>query len=54
MATRVTCEDLDTGETESVVIEDDYVLVTDGSVHLTYQSVFVNGTATLTLKKGAK
>lgn len=49
--TRVTCEDLATGETESVVIKDDYVLVTDGTVHLHHQSVFVNGTATLTIKK---
>ena len=49
--TRVTCEDLDTGETESVVIENDYVLVTDGTVHLHRQGVFVNGTTTLTLKK---
>lgn len=51
MSTRVTCEDLDTGETDSVVIEDDYCLVTDGRVELAHQTMFVNGTTTLTLKR---
>lgn len=32
--TRVTCTDIETGETETVVIEDDCVLVCDGDKYL--------------------
>jgi len=32
--TRVTCEDVETGESESVVIEDNHVVVVDGNQYV--------------------
>jgi hypothetical protein len=49
--TRVTCEDLETGESESRVIQDDYILVTDGAIALDSVQVYSNGTVVLTVKR---
>ena len=49
--TRITCEDIATGESESKVIVDDYCLVTDGLMEVTYMQVYANGTVQMTLKK---
>ncbi len=48
--TRVTCEDLLTGETDSVVIRDDYVVVCDGACHVDHTAVYSTGTHQLTIK----
>lgn len=51
MAVRVTVEDLETGESESAVIEDDYILTCAGSCYLHHTNVFAeNGTHVLTVK----
>ena len=49
--TRVTCEDLDTGESESIEIRDNFLLITDGYYHLTNEQHYANGTVVLTLKR---
>lgn len=49
--TRVTCEDITTGESESVIIQDNYILVTDGLCELTYEQHHANGTVVLTIKR---
>ena len=49
--TRVTCTDVDTGDTQSEVIEDNYVLITDGRVYLHGVTRYANGTAVLTVKR---
>ena len=51
--TRVTCEDLATGESESKVIRDDWVLITDGVYALDGLQQYGNGTVVLTLKRSA-
>jgi len=47
---RVTVEDLETGETASRVIENDYVLVTAGTCHLSSYQMHQSGTHTLYVK----
>jgi hypothetical protein len=47
--TRVTCEDVATGESESRVIRDDWVIVTDGRVEVDAINVYSNGTVNVTL-----
>ena len=47
---RVTAEDLDTGESESRVIWDDYNLVCAGSCYLANVQAHANGTHVLTIK----
>jgi hypothetical protein len=47
---RVTVTDLATGESESVEIEDDYVLTVAGSAYLAHTNAFANGTHVLTVK----
>lgn len=49
--TRVTCEDVDTGESESTVILNDYLLVCDGNRYLDGVATYSNGTVVLTIKK---
>lgn len=49
--TRVTCEDIETGESESAVIRDDYIIVTDGTCEITSMQVYGNGTVQLTIKR---
>lgn len=51
--TRVTCTDVETGESESVVIRDDYLLITDGRCYLDGVQTYANGTAVLTVKRRA-
>lgn len=47
---RVTVEDLETGESESKVIVNDYIIVTAGTCYVDYQQAFANGTHQLTVK----
>lgn len=50
--TRVTCEDVETGETDSVVVENDFVVVTDGDRYVSnVQSYPKTGTTVLTIKR---
>ena len=50
--TRVTCEDIETGETESQVIENNYVVITDGNTHVSdVQHYPGTGTTVLTIKR---
>jgi hypothetical protein len=51
--TRVTCEDVTTGEKETTVIKDNYVVITDGRYYVAHQNLHANGTAVITLKKAA-
>jgi len=47
---RVTVEDLATGESESAVILNDYVLITAGTCHLSSYQMHKSGTHTLYVK----
>ncbi len=47
---RVTVEDLETGDGESVVISDDYNLITAGSCYVDGIQVYGNGTHVITIK----
>jgi hypothetical protein len=49
--TRVTCEDVATGERESQVIENTYLLIADGTAELTHVQQYGNGTTVLTVKQ---
>lgn len=49
--TRITCEDVETGETDSVVIKDDYLIVTDGTCNVSHRQHFANGTVQVTIKR---
>ena len=50
--TRVTCEDIETGETDSQVIENNYVVITDGNTHVSdVQHYPGTGTTVLTIKR---
>lgn len=51
--TRITCEDLETGETETQTIVDDYCLVVDGRMFIAGLQTYANGTVQVTLKKKA-
>lgn len=51
MALRITCEDTETGDTESRTIENDYCLITDGDLYLDGIQRHANGTVVLTIKK---
>ena len=49
--TRVTCTDIDTGDTETTVIEDDYVLICDGNKYVGGVSAYPKaGTVDVTIK----
>jgi hypothetical protein len=48
---RITCEDLETGDRESVEVTDDYVLTCVGSYYLAHTNSFRNGTVILTVKR---
>lgn len=49
--TRVTCTDIDTGDTETTVIEDDYVLICDGNKYVSGVSAYPKaGTVVVTIK----
>ncbi len=49
--TRVTAEDINTGESEAVVIRDDYVLICDGEIYLDSAVHHANGTTVLMIKR---
>jgi hypothetical protein len=51
--TRVTCEDVATGESESAVIENNYIVVCDGKYRVAHTNRYANGTVVLTLKPDA-
>lgn len=51
--TRVTCTDLSSGESDSVEIRDNYLLVTDGNCELASEQHHANGTTVLTVKRRA-
>lgn len=48
--TKVTAEDLDSGDTEIRVIHDNYVLVTDGDCHLAGVQKHEDGTHVITVR----
>ena len=49
--TKVTCTDLATGESESAVIKDDYIVVTDGSRYVSGVQIYPKaGTVVVTIK----
>lgn len=50
--TRVTATDVSTGESESVVIENDFIVITDGTRYLDGVQVYGNGTTVVTIKTG--
>jgi hypothetical protein len=47
---RVVITDLDTGETETAEIMDDYLLITAGSAYRSGYTVYGNGTHVVTVK----
>jgi hypothetical protein len=47
---KVTAEDLGTGDSDSVVITDDYVLTCAGSAYLHHVQAYANGTHVITVK----
>lgn len=51
--TEVTCRDKSTGESESITLIDDHVLITDGRVYVSSIVAHANGTQTITVKKAA-
>lgn len=49
--TRVTCEDIDTGESESAVIENNHIVITDGNRYVDgVQHYPGSGTTVITIK----
>ena len=46
----VTAKDLGTGDSETVVITDNYVITCAGSAHVTHTQVSANGTHVITVK----
>ena len=50
MSIRVTVTDEETGDTESVVIDNDYVVTCAGSCYVHYTQAHANGTHVLTIK----
>lgn len=51
--TRVTCMDIETGESEARTITDDYLVVCDGKAYVDSVQVYANGTAVVTIRKTA-
>ena len=50
--TEITARDLDSGETETKVIRDDWLVITDGAYEIAGVQVYGNGTVQVTLKRG--
>jgi hypothetical protein len=48
--TRVTCTDIESGESETATITDNFVVITDGSCFVDSQQIHANGTTVLTIK----
>jgi len=54
VGTRVTCEDLATGDSDSAVIENDYVIVVDGNRYVDGIVAYPkSGTVVVTIKRRA-
>lgn len=51
--TEVTCRDLSTQESESTVLIDDHVVITDGRAYVSSIVAHANGTQVFTVKKAA-
>ena len=52
--TEVTCRDVETGETESAVIENDYIVITDGNRYVDGIVAYPkSGTVVVTIKRRA-
>jgi hypothetical protein len=51
MATRVTATDVDTGESQTVEITDNYVLIREGRCRLVHTEVREDGTHVLTVRR---
>lgn len=49
--TKVTCTDLYTGESDSKVIENDYVVVCDGNRYVYHIDAHASGTHVITIRK---
>ncbi len=49
--TRVTATDLSTGESESIEITDNYVVIVDGDRYVSGAQIYANGTSVVTIKK---
>lgn len=47
---KVTAEDLGTGDSESIVITDGYVLTCAGTAYLAHVQAYANGTRVITIK----
>lgn len=52
--TRVTCEDIETGESETAVVCNDFIVITDGRCYVDGTQIHSNGTVVITLKKKSK
>ena len=50
---RVTVEDIETGEKETKVIKDDWIVVCDGRYYPSNFTTYANGTAVITVKREA-
>lgn len=50
--TRVTVEDMETGEKEETIVRDDWVLIVDGRYRLHHTQHYRNGTVIITVKRG--
>ena len=49
--TRVTCTDVETGESETAVIENNYVVICDGDRYVDGYVMHANGTVVVTIKR---
>lgn len=49
--TRITCTDVDTGESESRTIVNDFCLVCDGDRYVDGVAKYANGTTVITIKR---
>lgn len=49
--TRIVCTDLDTGEQEERVIENDYAIITDGNRYVAHVQTHASGTVVITIKR---
>lgn len=47
---RVTVEDLETGETETIDVDNDYVILAAGTCNVEHVQAYSNGTHVLTVK----
>jgi hypothetical protein len=52
VGTRVIATDLETGETATRIIHDNYVLICDGTTYIDSTAIHANGTHVIVVKKG--